>query len=228
MTYLEIVNQVLTLLREKTVSTVTQDTYSSLIGVLVNQVKQYVEDRYDWSALRSTILAPTTDGISGYILTSAGNRSRFWRDQFGRPSVWNNTTKEFLLPNRSGRWMTQQMLSNTNTGVPKYFDINGVMTDVTGTANYNPRVDLYPTPDGEYDIHFNLVVPQEDLDADSDILLIPHHVVILGAWAKAISERGEDGGANSSEVHRDFMFALNTAIQLDSSFQQDELVSTVE
>lgn len=228
MTYLELVNEVLALLREREVSTVSENSYSSLIGRLVNQSKQIVEDRYDWSALRSTIIVPTQADISGYILTDAGKRSRFYRDKFGRESVWNDTNKVFLQANKSSRWMTQQMLTDTNLGQPLYFDINGFMADINSLTPVNPRIDLYPIPDGLYNIHFNMCIPQEKLADDGDRMLIPDHVVVLCAWSKAIRERGEDGGAKANEVYGDFLYALNTAISFDAGYQQDELESTVE
>ena len=43
-TYLEIVNDVLTRLREPTVETVTENTLSTLVGKWVNDVKRQVND----------------------------------------------------------------------------------------------------------------------------------------------------------------------------------------
>jgi len=40
MTYLEVVNNILKRLRERTVATVNESTYSSLIAVLVNDAKE--------------------------------------------------------------------------------------------------------------------------------------------------------------------------------------------
>ena len=43
MTYLDIVNNVLRRLREDTVTTVTNDTYSTMVGDFVNDAKQIVK-----------------------------------------------------------------------------------------------------------------------------------------------------------------------------------------
>ena len=43
-TYLTIVNEVLRRLREEQVSSVTQNTYSNMVGAFVNDAKQIVED----------------------------------------------------------------------------------------------------------------------------------------------------------------------------------------
>jgi hypothetical protein len=39
--------------------------------------------------------------------------------------------------------------------------------------------------------------------------------VVLGAWAKAISERGEDGGQNTIEQQMLYKSALSDAIAID-------------
>jgi hypothetical protein len=44
MTYLELVNDVLVRLRETTVSSVSETSYSSLIGKFVNDAKRQIED----------------------------------------------------------------------------------------------------------------------------------------------------------------------------------------
>ncbi len=52
-TYLQIVNKVLVRLREDTVATVVENSYSTLIGALVNRVKTEMEDTWRWHALRA-------------------------------------------------------------------------------------------------------------------------------------------------------------------------------
>ena len=51
--------------------------------------------------------------------------------------------------------------------------------------------------------------------------------VLLGAWAKAISERGEDGGQNTSEAYQLYSYALNDAISQDAHIAQDEIIWNV-
>ena len=60
MNYLEVVNNILKRLRERTVSTVNESSYSSLIAVLVNDAKDIVENSWSWSGLRTTLSATTT------------------------------------------------------------------------------------------------------------------------------------------------------------------------
>ena len=53
-TYLDLVNDVLVRLREAQVASVSQNTYSALIGKLVNDAKREVEDSWNWDTLRKT------------------------------------------------------------------------------------------------------------------------------------------------------------------------------
>ena len=73
MTYLDIVNNILKRLRERTVSTVNESSYSSLIAVIVNDAKESVENAWNWSALRTTLSATTTSGIFNYELNGSLN-----------------------------------------------------------------------------------------------------------------------------------------------------------
>ena len=115
MTYLEIVNNVLKRLRERTVATVDANTYSTLIGVLVNDAKKEVEDSWDWSALRTTLTATTEADTFSYVLTGAGNR----------PTMLNviNDTDDFFLEYRPPEWFDRQylMTDNVETGSPYYY-----------------------------------------------------------------------------------------------------------
>ena len=53
MTYIDLVNGVLRRLRETTVSTVSSNTYSALIGDLINDAKNLVEGAWDWQSKQS-------------------------------------------------------------------------------------------------------------------------------------------------------------------------------
>ena len=74
MTYLNLVNGVLRRLRESEVATVQADSYSKLIGDLVNDAKDLVESAWDWSALRTTLAINTVDGTYNYSLTGSGDK----------------------------------------------------------------------------------------------------------------------------------------------------------
>ena len=55
-TYLTLVNDVLSRLRESEVTSVSDNTYSSLIGRFVNEAKREVEDAWNWNRLEALLL----------------------------------------------------------------------------------------------------------------------------------------------------------------------------
>ena len=74
-TYLSIVNDVMVRLREPTVSSVSENTLSALVGKFVNDTKRQVADSYDWDAFNTSITVSTTAGqYSGYQLVGSGVR----------------------------------------------------------------------------------------------------------------------------------------------------------
>ena len=75
-TYLQAVNDVLVRLREAEVSTVSETSYSALIGKFVNDAKRQVEDAYEWNVLGTTVTISTTSGTYSYSMTGAGQKFR--------------------------------------------------------------------------------------------------------------------------------------------------------
>jgi hypothetical protein len=115
------------------------------------------------------------------------------------------------MKNATTSWMNQMfLLSSPSKNSPMYYNFNG--TD----GNGDTQVDLFPIPDGVYDIRFNVIRPQVELSANADRLLVPHEPVILGALARAQAERGEDGGVQSAETYALFKQSLSDAIALES------------
>ena len=132
MTYIDMVNNVLRLLRERTVTNVNDNEYSSLIGVLINDAKKEVEDAWDWSALRTTLTATTSDGVYSYELNGSQNNIKVL-------DVLNDTDDIFMKYVDS-HWMNKMFLAVTpETGSPYYYNFNGVSSDG------DTQVDLYPT-----------------------------------------------------------------------------------
>lgn len=211
MTYLQLVNEVLVRLRENEVSTVTQTAYSKLIGKYVNDIKRDVEDAYDWNALTDTLTATTSASLFNYVLTGSGVRFRVL-DVINDDSNW-------FLESATRRYMNEQFLINTNApGSPLYYSFNGV------DSNGDTQVDLFPIPNGVYNIRFNIIKPQPALSSDSTRLLVPSEPVIFGAVAKAIIERGEDQGQNSSEAYALYQKSLSDHIAIEAARYGDETV----
>jgi hypothetical protein len=200
-TYLECVNEVLARLRESEVASVSTSAYSTLIGHYVNDSKRQVEDAWDWTALATTITVATAAGTSNYTVTGSGIRQR--------GIAVNDTTNKTRLHNVPIQWIVdQQQLSTVTTGIPCYYAWSG--TDGTDS-----KVELYPTPAGAYSLKFNLTVPQATLTADSDVITVPSEPVIAGAFARALVERGEDGGLTSGEAYGLFKSILSDYISLE-------------
>jgi hypothetical protein len=64
---------------------------------------------------------------------------------------------------------------------------------------------------------FNMNVPQINLVNDSDVILVPSDPVVAGAFARALVERGEDGGLSSSEAYGLYRGILADRIALEQS-----------
>ena len=205
-TYTQLINSVLRKLRESTISSPTDTTYSTLIGALVNETKREVEDSYPWTALKTTIDVTTAQGTSQYAVTGAGER---WRLQTRTKSVFNGTTLYHLTP-RPVEYVKHQARVNTQQSQPIYYYFTGV------NSSGDPYINFYPTPDGVYTINVDLIVPQADLASGSTVITVPSAPVILGAWAKAIDERGEDGGQGVGDAITQYHDALADAISHDS------------
>jgi hypothetical protein len=214
MTYLELVNNVLKRLRERTVNSVSESTYSELVGVLVNDAKAEVENAWNWSALRNTLTLTTSSGIFNYELNGTGNN-------FSVMDVVSDDGN-FFMEYRTQHDFNQFYLNQTPaTGIPRYYNFNGVSSDG------DTLVDLYPKPDNTYTIYFNIIQRTTDLTNNSDTLVIPSQPVLMLAYAKAVEERGEDGGMSSTSAYATAARVLNDAISQDAQRHSEELEWTV-
>jgi len=210
-TYLQLVNNVLTRLRETEVSSVEDTPYSSLIGVFVNDAKREVEDAHEWNALATTIVIPTVPGQRNYTLTGSG-------DRFKTGDVINDT-EDVGMRQAPQTWLNRQyFLGAVQGSAPCYYSYNGA------TAGGDTRVDFWPQPDAVYQIRFELTVPQVDLVNNSDNLIVPAHLVQMLAYAKAVGERGEDGGSAFGEIYQQYRLALADAIAIERNRYEDQIV----
>ena len=211
MTYLDIVNNILRRLRERSISTVNETAYSALIGVLVNDAKEEVENAWQWSALRTTLSATTTAGTFNYELNGSRNRLTVL-------DVVNDTSN-FFMEYKTAHEMNDLFLNSTpEQSEPRYYSFNGISSDG------DTQVDLYPIPDGAYNLRFNVVLRSLALANDSDSLLIPTQPVLALAYAKAVEERGEDGGQSAVSAYRTAERTLSDAIALDAAKHPEETI----
>lgn len=214
MTYLQLVNDVLLRLRENSVASVATSAYSSLIGKFVNDGKRQVEDAFTWDSLQTSATVTTSSGTSTYTVTGSGRRQR--------DVTVNDTTNQLTLKNVPIQWIVnQQQLTTVQTGNPCYYAWNGF----DGTDS---KIELWPTPNGTFTLEVNMMVPQAALSSDSDELSVPSEPVLFYAYARAIVERGEDGGLNSSEAYGLYKASLADAIALESTrFVENDCWSAV-
>ena len=218
MTYRQIINSVLRRLREDTIAgdwsgdlidSTTASDYQILIGDFVNEVKREVEDAWDWTSLRRVETVATVLNTRSYNLPSTSQRTRTLSVQ--------EQEQGQMLQGVPDSWIRSTQYPTDSSGVPSYFSINGVSSGLL-TAQ------IYPKPDAVYNINFYLLDPQDDLTNATDTLTCPEFPVIMGVWARAIAERGEDGGTLSDMAQMQYQQALSDAIQQDVGRHSDEVI----
>jgi len=216
MTYRELINEVLIRLREETISsdwsgaindsTVVSD-YHKVIGALVNDSKRSIESYHDWMTLRETADIATVASTKNYSLSSG--------QEFKVIDVVNNATGNQLVQ-VSKAYLNRTRYPTDPTGEPHYYGFNGA------DSSNNLKVDLSPVPTEVQTISFDIVKYQDVLTSAATVLKIPSKPVILGAFARAISERGEDGGTQSSLAAQEAGAAISQAVIMDSGNAQYE------
>jgi hypothetical protein len=213
MTYLELVNDVLTRLRETNVSTVTETTYSALIGKFINDAKRQVEDAYTWNCLNQTVTVTTTAGTSSYSLTGTGQKFRI--------AEALNTTSNIVLSNIAVSDMNRKLSFGTPAqSIPSQYCFNGI--DGSGDT----KVDLFPIPDGVFTLKFEVTIPQATLTSDSTSVKVLDYLVAQNAYSRALMERGEDGGTTTSDAYILYKGMLSDAVAMESTrYPEDNFVA---
>ena len=223
MTYKELINEVLVRLREETVSSdwsgaindsSTINDYQKVIGSLINDAKRSIESYHDWLVLRETVNVSTVASTKNYNLSSG--------QEFKVLDVVNNSTGN-QLAQVTRTYLNSIMYPTDPTGEPNYYGFNG-----SDTSN-NLKVDLSPIPTEAQTISFDIVKYQDTLTSATTAVKIPHQPIILGAYARAIAERGEDGGTQSSIAAQEAASSLAQAVMMDSGnakYENDWYVET--
>ena len=211
MNYLELVNDVLIRLREDEVTAVTDTPYSKLISKFVNDAKRLVEDSYNWNALSETLTVTTANDLFNYAMTGSGQR-------FSVIDVINSEDNVFLKYMPFSKMNNLFLNQTPQKGSPMYYNFNGVDT------NGDTQVDIYPIPDGIYNVFFNIYKPQAALAVNSDELDVPSEPVLKYAYALAVAERGEDGGLSAQEATALADQSLADHIAIENGRYRDEYV----
>lgn len=210
-TFLQCINDVMIRLREPEVATVTATSYAQLIGKFVNDAKRYVEDAWNWNVLEQTKTVTTSNNVGSYSIVGAGTRFK--------PIRVLSQESDWMLAQGDANEIEEALRTGTTTNAaPAYFYFKGV------DSNGDIKTVLFPTPDGVYNIEFDLVIPQDDLVNGTDELKVPAQPVILYATALAIRERGEDGGIAASEMFALAEQSLNDFIAIEANRSNVDLV----
>jgi len=222
MTYRELLNEVLIRLREDTILTdwsgnindsTTVSEYQKVVGAMINDSKRTVENFHDWLVLRQTVNISTVSGTKNYNLSSGQELKVI-------DSINNSTGTGLVQVSRE--FLNKRKYPTDPTGEPLYYGFNGA------DSSNNLKIDLSPVPIASQTISFDIVKAQDELTAAATVIKVPQKPVVLGAWARAISERGEDGGTQTTIVAEEAMQALKQAIMLDSGNTQYETQWYVE
>ena len=185
MTYLKLVNAVLSRLREDTVTSVdgSGDVVVELVRDYINDAKRVVESSYNWSALSaewefSTAVGETSvdstaplGSVLDVVFDSNGNELR--------PLAKNE--------------MRKRVLQGQQGGTPFYYSVNG-------SVGGNYQLSVWPKPDSVRTYHVYGYGHTPDLAQDTDTLLVPSEPVIYLALASATRERGEVGAQSMPEM----------------------------
>jgi len=208
-TFLQATNRVLRRLRQSEVTTLANSSeYVKLIADFVNETKSEIEDAWEWSNLQAYFDVTTVAGTSTYSLTGT-------TEEFKLYDAWNTTTGYRIKGPMPLDFVNYQELTVSNpSGQAEYFSFAGVDADGYIVVN------LVPNPsDTGTTYRFFGYNPQAELNTNTDddtVILVPSRALFLGALAKAISERGEDGGAPMAEADVAYNKALGDAIAIDA------------
>jgi len=211
MTFLQLVNSVMRRLREEQATTINESDYSTLIGDFVNDAKRMVEDAWDWKSLRSDFNVTTVAGTSTYTLTGSGNRLEILH-------VYDTTNNVELR---------RLSLADVNKYKVQTDDTNGTIMGYTVShvdSNGDVVIKLHSTPDEVVSLQIKAVLRPNDLEDDSDRLLVPSAPVVQYAYSFALRERGETGGQGATEQAAFARQELTNAIALDAALSPDELI----
>ncbi len=148
-----------------------------------------------------------------YALTGAGQKFRI-NDAINTTSLIGLRNIEFVDMNR------KLNLGAPSQSIPSEFCFSGV--DGSGDT----KVDLFPVPSGAFTLLFDLTIPQAALTADGTSVKVLDYLVTQNAYARALMERGEDGGTSTSDAYVLYKGMLSDAIALESTrYPEDNFVA---
>ena len=205
MTYLELVNGVLTRMREDTVTSLSGETDPVVLIVadLVNDAKRTVEDSHTWNSLRNEWTFTEVSGQSLYSLAGAGQYASI-------EYIFGDNGSELQQRRLVDIKRKKSAGASGNGGL--YFAPNG--KDV----NRDLQLEIYPVPKTS-SVTYTVggFKRQGELKAEDDNMLVPNKPVLYYALALAARERGEVGGQSAAELFGMAQQYLSDAIAYDAS-----------
>jgi len=210
-TKLQIINTVLTRMRENTVATSSSTTYANLVTSVLNSVKTQIESAWIWKALRDTYTVTVVPDITSYSLTSAGQLARIL-------DVWNVTSRREVAQGSYHSFNERFFAHDTvATGDVREYNIAGF------DSNYDIQIDTWPNVTATNSLRVNVYKVLPDPATDDTVIIVPNQPLIEGMVAYLMAERGDDGGVaveTQMNVYRD---AVSGAIGAEAAHDPSEV-----
>lgn len=209
MTFAQLINKVLTKLREDTIASSVPPGYPTLVAQIVNEAKEDIENVGPWYGLRTTVDIVTTPGVDQLSLAAYNDRSYLLMDN-NEPQAYITTTnywRRLTLISQSEMNAMRIFSPSTPNNTPQWISFDYPSTGIVAT--------LFPAPNSAYNVRLVLVVPQSDLVNATDALLIPGLPVWREAVVRCMEERGEEFAGPLDGERQRAARALNDAMLTD-------------
>ena len=215
MTYLELVNAVLVRLREKKTAVVDTNPFLAVIGAMVNDAKDSVEDAWNWSQLRMTSNVTVPLGATSFIVPDSADNT------YQVNSILNGQ-EGYYLRYVVQPWLRAKYRNSANVPVapnPPYYWTWGSDDEASG----NKTIQILQPSNDTYNFLIDHTKHQPTLVLPTDRLKVPSQPVIQLATALASRERGEIGGTPTSELFAMADRYLSDAIAYDTAKFANEM-----
>jgi len=235
MTILQIINRVLRRLREDTVASLNETSYSYMLCEMLNDVHQEMLE-HDWSSMDHVVDVPVDAAQRVLDLTrteadggDVANSSRVTKTDSmlrwgaGYPQAWIFDTSSdpegdqlIYLSVEEMENLYQSDRDHTNADTA-YFSL-GLSPDRAGW-----EMTIWPTPTESAHIRLKFWTPEDAVDPDTDAsrtLLVPDRPLILGLVMLALNERGEEMGEPGNIAERRYYEAFGQAVEADMNARQ--------
>lgn len=207
-TFLQLVNYVLTALREDAVAAFSEP-YTLMIAQMVNDAKEEVEDAGTWRALRTEVTFTSTAATDTTTLSTTNDRSYLLLDDEGMPMLFRTDTGQQMRVNV----VSMEQLRGMRLGSPPMTQLPAAVAFTSNGTNQIAH--FFPTPDATYNYKGVFVIPQAELSDKTDTLTVPWRPVVRRAIFFAMDERGSEFSGRLETEAAKAQKALDQAILND-------------